>query len=165
MTYFRPADERDLIVHQLAYNDASLPAGGQVIVPTQQDDIVGTEVQYDSTSNINFARFIVYEYTIQLWWNTDLSCSFLELWEQTNIADPLSWSYVGDKYRTTERFTWWQQSVVMGQFLIPVYSGSRKYKLRVRALDASNQAALHLATTGAGNPNKSFPPLIKMYTI
>ena len=162
MTYIKSSDARNLVAHEVPYSSISSQK-----ISTTQVDVSGTEVQYDVVETIPFAQFVVYEYNIQMLWDlSDHSASAnFELWEQTNVNDPATWSFKSDKYRICETFAYWHNSVLAGKFLIPIYSGSRKYKIRVRSSTTSNEFRLHLATTGSGTENKIRPPIIKMYTI
>lgn len=162
MTYIKPTDERGYAFAEIPYTSASV----QTIINTQQDDINGTEILYNSTSNLNFARHIVYEYMIMMFWNTthpliDIS---IELWEE-DVTNSIPYASLGADYRQLEQWNWWQQSIVFGKFLLPVYEGSRRYKLRARSKSSSENCRLHRATIDAGAEIQARPPLIKMYTI
>ena len=163
MTYIRPTDERGYAFEEIPYTSAAI----QRMVNTQQLDINVTEVLYNSTTNnLNFGRYIVYEYMIMTYWNptqplVDLS---LELWEE-DVTNSIPYAPKGADYRQLEQWNEWQQSVVFGKFFLPVYEGSRRYKLRGRTKSAVEDCRLHRATIDAGLEIQARPPLIKMYTI
>ena len=159
MTYLIQRDERNLVHAETIYTSIS----SQTVTSSAQVDVNGTEIQYDTTGHTYLARWIVYEYNIQMYWNStnaDAHASF-ELWEKIGST----WSSLGANYRACERFTFWHNSVLAGKFFIPVFTGVRSYKLRARSENSSHDFRLNVATTGAGLENRIRPPLIKMYTI
>ena len=156
MTFFVPSDDRNILLHNLSASVVSYQS-----FTTSQVDISGTEVMYEVKNSYN-ANYVVYEYRMQLSWPDDLdSRAYLELWQQTDINDASTYASLGTSYRVSEKYDNQRQDAMLtGKFLIPIYTGSRKFKLKARARDTSSYFTLH--QDAALN---RYTPVIKMYIV
>ena len=124
-------------------------------------DITNTEVTFTPPAG-NFDH-VVYEYTIQYRYNpgNDNRIHF-ELREKIGSG---SYSALGDGYRSSEisedqRY----QTTLTGRFLIPIYTGTRSYKLTVKAETNNYRATLHSFRETSTN-NITYSPIVQMYCI
>ena len=156
MTFFVPSDDRNVLLYNASASVVSYQS-----FTTSQVDINGTEVMYEVKNSYN-ANYVVYEYRMQLSWPDDLdSRAYLELWQQTDVNDSSTYASLGTSYRVSEKYDNQRQDAMLtGKFLIPIYTGSRKFKLKARARDTSSYFALH--QDAALN---RYTPVIKMYIV
>ncbi len=154
MTYLRRKKIQNLVTSFTA-NTADQQLSTSVV------DITNTEVTFTPPAG-NFDH-VVYEYTIQYRYNpvNDNRIHF-ELREKIGNG---SYSALGDGYRATDitenqRY----QSTLTGRFLIPIYTGTRSYKLTVRSETSNNRATLHSFRETSTN-NTTYSPIIQMYCV
>jgi len=155
MTFFIPTDDRN----NLIYNASASAVSYQNFYSTTQSDIDGTEVSYEVKNSFN-ASYVVYDYTIQQAWQEDIdSRIYIELWQQTDVNDSSTYASLGASYRVTEKFdNQRQDNVLTGKFLVPIYAGIRKFKLRARPRDSGSYYTLHMDSS-----YNRYTPIIKMY--
>lgn len=120
-------------------------------------DISNSEISFTPPTG-NF-EYVVYEYTIQFNHSPDTNTNlYYQLQEKIGTG---SYTELGSGYRAKEtaqnqRF----QSTITGRFLIPIYSGTRTYKMTIRASANDREATLHTTLT----PDV-YSPIYQMYCI
>jgi hypothetical protein len=120
-------------------------------------DISNSEISFTPPAG-NF-EYVVYEYTIQYHHAPDSSTQlYYELREKIGSG---SYTQLGSGYRAKEaalsqRF----QSTFTGRFFIPIYQGTRTYKMTIRSSAETTEATLHITRT----PHV-YSPIYQMYCI
>jgi hypothetical protein len=150
MTYLRKRKQQNL-------NTVFTANTASQLVSTTVLDITNSEVTFTPPTG-NFTH-VVYEYTIQYEFDPDASTNvFLELREKIGAG---SYTQLGDGYRVNEiAQTQRYQSTLTGRFLIPIYTGTRSYKLTIRAKQTNRRITLHETTSG-----DVYSPIIQMYCV
>ena len=120
------------------------------VVSSTVAEIPGTEITYAPPSD---SKKIIYEVVLQTFFNPDShNRGSYELFED---GTPM-----GTYYRTVESTHYLKyQNVTRIRFLIPAYTGSKTFKLRVRSY--SNSYEFRLTNDGTTN----FTPITHMYSI
>ena len=142
-------DRRNLTIQQSS-------SSAQVTSASDQEDFANTEVSHTCATN---ASYVVYEITTQWFCEPDAhnSMFYMDLWEK--IGD--TWSKMGTGYRWSEDLrTLDNQSLMTCSLKLPAYTGTRSYKLRVRAYNTSKQATLNEDEDG-----NHFDPVVKIYSV
>lgn len=127
------------------------------IVSTTVLDITNSEISYTPPAG-NF-EYVVYEYTIQFNHSPDANTNlYYQLQEKIGSG---SYTELGSGYRAKETAQFQQfQSTITGRFLIPIYSGTRTYKMTIRSSADNREATLHSTLT----PDV-YSPIYQMYCI
>jgi len=125
-------------------------------VSTTVLDINNSEISYTPPTG-NF-EYVVYEYTIQM--NRDPDSNTRVSFELREKIGAGSYSQLGSGYRTNEALDNNQQTTLTGRFLIPIYSGTRTYKMTIRSFADNTEATLHTTRT----PDV-YSPIFQMYCI
>ena len=154
MTYLRRKKQQNLITSFTA-NTADQETSLSVI------DITNSEITFTPPEG-NF-DYVVYEYTIQYRFNPSSdSRTHFELREKIGSG---SYSVLGDGYRSTDMSENQKyQSTLTGRFLIPIYTGTRSYKLTARAESNSGRATLHSLREATSN-YITYSPITQMYCV
>ena len=154
MTYLRKRKQQNLTTSFTANTSSQA-------ISTSVEDITNSEVTF--TTPVGNFDYIVYEYTIQYNYVPDGSTNLMfELREKIGNG---SYSQLGDGYRAQEIvITQDAQSTLTGRFLVPVYSGTRSYKLTIRSSATDREATLHQIKLDSSN-YVIYSPIIQMYCI
>lgn len=117
---------------------------------TSWQDITGSSITYTPPSN---CKNVIYEAVLQLYYSPGLqNKSYYELYEDG--------SAMGLYYRSMEQSNRVKyNSLFKLKFLLPSYSGSKTYKIRVKA--HSNLFQTKLTVDG----DQRFSPIVTMYSI
>lgn len=120
-------------------------------------DITNSEISFTPPAG-NF-EYVVYEYTIQYNHSPDTNTNlYYELREKIGAGE---YTRLGSGYRAKETAqNQLFQSTITGRFLIPIYSGTRTYKMTIRASANDREATLHSTRT----PD-TYSPIFQMYCI
>ena len=125
---------------------------------TSVDGIDGSEISYTCDPS---ATKIVYECTLHLWSSPDLNNSYhIELYEDTGSG----YSGLGDYHRvfaSAARLLY--RTLLNVRFVLPTYTGSRSYELRVRSTGGGSEASItkrNITTT-----TEIYVPVVQMYSI
>lgn len=121
-------------------------------------DITNSEITYTPPTG-NF-QYVVFEYTIQYMRDPDTTNSFYyELREK--IASG-SYAQLGNGYRV--RVVGGSQNnmqdTISGRFYIPIYAGTRTYKMTAIVVDEAHECTLHSTRTPV-----TYSPIYQMYCI
>lgn len=154
MTYLRKRKQQNLITSFTANTSDQ-------VISTTVEDITNSEITFTPPSG-NF-DYVVYEYTIQYNHTPDGSTNLMfELREKIGNG---SYTQLGDGYRAQEVvYTQDSQSTLTGRFVIPIYSGTRSYKITIRSSATDSEATLHQLKLDSSN-NAVCSPIIQMYCI
>jgi len=120
-------------------------------------DVSNSEITFTPpTGNFNF---VVFEYTVQYHNDPDNNNNLnYELQEKIGAG---SYAALGSGYRVQEiTRTVQYQSTITGRFMIPIYSGSRTYKLTIRASATNREVTLNET-----NEPQVYSPIYQMYCI
>ncbi len=150
MTYLRRRKQQSLNTVFTA-NQSSL------VISTTVQDVTNSEISFTvPTGNFNF---VVYEYTVQYHNDPDNSNNLnYELQEKIGSG---SFAALGSGYRVQEITRSVQyQSTMTGRFLLPIYSGTRSYKLTIRSSATNREATLNET-----NEPKIYSPIYQMYCV
>tara|TARA_B100001063_G_C16729296_1_gene538315 strand:+ start:1084 stop:1557 length:474 start_codon:yes stop_codon:yes gene_type:complete len=157
MTYLRKKKQQNLTTSFTA--NAPLQDVSDSVVDIEKSSSSALEVSFTPPSG-NF-EFVVYEFTIQYYHGTnDDTNTGLNLELRQKIGNN-AYTQLGDGYRmreTAERQRF--QSTITGRFLIPIYTGTRTYKMTIRASSTNREATLHRTRGGY-----IYSPIIQMYCI
>jgi len=127
---------------------------------TSVDDIDGSEISYTCASS---ASNIIYECTLHLWASPDVNNTYnIELYEDAGSGYPSSG--LGDYYRVYASATRLLYRTLLNiRFVLPTYTGSRSYKLRVRSNGTGSEASI---TKRDGTTTTDiYVPVVQMYSI
>ena len=163
MTYLRKKQQQNLITSFVA-NTATqrISEIDETVTPNDIFHVLNTEVSFTPPQG-NF-QYVVYEYTIQYSNNPDNSSEiFYELREKIGSG---AYSQLGDGYRATERAIGHTRynSTLTGRFIIPIYTGTRSYKLTMRSDDNGDELTLNTVKL-TGSATSIYSPIIQMYCI
>ena len=157
MTYLRKKKQQNLATSFTP--SADLQDISVSVVDVNKASGVPLEVSFTPPDG-NF-EYVVYEFTIQYYHgtgndsNTDL---FLELRQKIGNN---SYTQLGDGYRIRETAQYFKfQSILTGRFLIPIYTGTRTYKMTIRSSTDQFEATLHKTSGGY-----VYSPIVQMYCI
>ena len=136
-----------------------------VFIANTSSQTISTTVLDVSNSEITFTpptgnfNFVVFEYTVQYHNDPDNNNNLnYELQEKIGAG---SYSALGSGYRVQEiTRTVQYQSTITGRFMIPIYSGSRTYKLTMRVSTTNREVTLHET-----NEPQVYSPIYQMYCI
>lgn len=150
MTYLRRKKQQNLTTSFTANTSSQ-------VVGTTVADITNSEISFTPPTG-NF-EYVVFEYTIQFHHAPDTNTNiFYELQEKIGAG---SYSQLGSGYRVREvAQSQLYQSTLTGRFLIPIYSGTRTYKMTIRSSANDREATLHSTRT----PD-TYSPIFQMYCI
>ena len=155
MTYLRKKKQQNLTTSFTA--NAPLQDVSNSVIDIEKASGTALEISFTPPEG-NF-EFVVYEFTIQYYDGGDINTN-LNFELRQKIGDN-SYTQLGDGYRMREtaqnqRF----QSTITGRFLIPIYIGTRTYKMTIRASATNREATLHRTKGGY-----VYSPIVQMYCI
>lgn len=127
------------------------------LISTTVVDVSNSEITFTPPTG-NF-QFVVFEYTVQYHNDPDNNNNInYELQEKIGAG---SYAALGSGYRVQEiTRTVQYQSTLTGRFMIPIYSGSRTYKLTARVSATVREVTLHRT-----DEPKVYSPIYQMYCI
>ena len=127
------------------------------VVSTTVLDVSNSEITFTPPAG-NFS-FVVYEYTIQYHNDPDNNNNInYELQEKIGSG---SYAALGSGYRVQEiTRTVQYQATLTGRFMIPIYSGTRSYKITLRASETNREFTLNET-----NEPQTYSPICQMYCI
>ena len=134
MAYLLDVPSLNNIENQKFVHDTSAE---RTVSNTSVDDIDGSEISYICASS---ASKVLYECTLHLWASPDANNTFnIELFEDTGFG----YSGLGDYYRVyTSAARIVYRTLINIRFILPTYSNSRSYKLKVRSVASGSEASV-----------------------
>jgi len=148
MTYLRRRKQQALTTNFVA-NTANFTTTNTVA------DITNTEMTF--TPPVGNFQYVVYQYSIQYYmgpssWND----MYYELQEKIGSGN---YSPMGDGYRIREFNRYGSlENIISGRFLVPIYSGTRSYKLTIRG-------NTYFSEFNRTYDNYKYSPIVQMYCI
>lgn len=150
MTYLRRKKTQNLATSFTA-NTASLAVSTTVL------DVSNSEITFTPPTG-NF-EYVVFEYTIQ--YKDDPNNNNNINYELQEKIGNGSYAPLGNGYRVQEITRAVQyQSTLTGRFIIPIYTGTRSYKLTIRSSATNRQFTLNET-----NEPQVYSPIYQMYCI
>ena len=157
MTYLRKKKQQNLTTSFTA--NAPLQDVSDSVIDIEKSLSSALEVSFTPPDG-NF-EFVVYEFTIQYYHGTnDDTSTNLNLELRQKIGSD-AYTQLGNGYRIRETAQYQRfQSTITGRFLIPIYTGTRTYKMTIRASADNREATLHRTRGGY-----VYSPIVQMYCI
>ena len=155
MVYLLDTPTQNNLEDQKFVHDTS---AARTVSDTSVDDISGSEISYTCNTS---ATKIIYESTLHLWSNPDINNSYnIELYEDTGSG----YTGLGDYHRvytTATRVKY--RTLINLRFVLPTYTGSRSYKLRVRSTGSGSEASV--TKKDSTTTTEIYVPIVQMYSI